>query len=84
MNEIKSTPLLIKEIDKANHAIVGMIIYCIAAYFIHPILALGVVVIIATLKEVRDQIVYKGFNTVDLLYTVAGAIPTFILTLLKW
>lgn len=71
--------LLIKEIDKANHFIVGTILFCFFATFISPVFSLMLVYLVAFLKEVFDS----KSDLVDLLYTVLGALPVFILLMIK-
>ena len=77
--------LIISEIDKANHFIVGTILYCIFSLFLSPLVSLIPVIIIAAGKEVRDMVVYKRnkFDVPDFLYTIAGALPVLILNVLK-
>jgi hypothetical protein len=77
------TKLLVKQIDKANHFIVGNIIFCAASLFLNPILSLLLVILVATGKEVRDYLTYKVFDIKDLLYTVAGAVPVLLTQILK-
>ena len=79
------TPLLIKKIDKANHFIVGGLIYCILTWIIGPFLAYLSVVVIAALKELIDMYRYKHtyFDLWDFLYTVLGSIPPSIVELKK-
>lgn len=71
------TPLLIKKIDKANHFIVGGLIYCLLTMFIGPFLAYISVAVIAALKELIDMYRYKHtyFDVWDFVYTIIGAIP---------
>ena len=73
----------IKEIDKANHIIIGMVTYCIAACFLHPALAMLAVVFVAFAKECWDYIDYGKFDVFDFLYTIGGSIPALILTIIK-
>lgn len=70
--------LIFKQIDKANHFIVGTILYCFLTIFLGPILSFIMISIIATFKELFDE----RFDVIDLLYTIAGALPPFILNLL--
>ena len=62
--------------DKANHFIYGFFIYVFAAFVISNSLAFGVVCLFAIGKEVRDQIVYKGFDIFDIFFTI---LPTIIM-----
>ena len=75
---------LIPQIDKANHVILGMLIYCASACFLHPALAIAIVAGAAFTKEFWDYLDYGLFDFYDFLYTVGGAIPALILTLVKW
>ena len=77
------TKLLVKQIDKANHFIVGNIIFCAATLFLNPLLSLLIVILVGVGKEVRDYLTYKVFDIKDLLYTIAGALPVLITTLIK-
>lgn len=72
-------PLVVKEIDKANHFIIGTIIYCFANIFVSCYLSLGAVILTALFKEFTDE----TFDFKDLLYSILGAIPVFILNLLQ-
>ena len=71
--------ILIKQIDKANHIIVGGIIYCLFGYFMHPILALIVVILFSLAKEFWD--VYRHrmiFDLHDFIASIVGALPIFL------
>lgn len=70
-------------IDKQYHFIAGMLIYLIAQSFMPLVWALLPVAIIGTLKEVWDYLSKKGTPDVnDLLFTMYGALPIFVLKLL--
>jgi hypothetical protein len=70
-------------IDKQYHFIAGMLIYIIAQLFLPVVWALLPVAIIGTLKEVYDYTSGKGTPDVnDLLFTMYGALPIFVLKLL--
>lgn len=70
-------------IDKQYHFIAGMLIYLIAQSFMPLVWALLPVAIIGTLKEVWDCLSKKGTPDVnDLLFTMYGALPIFVLKLL--
>jgi hypothetical protein len=70
-------------IDKQYHFIAGMLIYLIAQLFMPVAWALLPVVIIATLKEVYDYLSGKGTPDInDLLFTIYGALPIFVINLL--
>jgi hypothetical protein len=77
------TKLLVKQIDKANHFIVGTLVFCAATLFLNPLLSLLLVTLIGVGKEVRDYLTYKVFDIKDLLYTIAGALPVLITTIIK-
>ena len=77
-----NTPLLITKIDKANHFIVGYLIYSIF-FLIIGYWALVPVFIAAAGKEVFDSYTRKlPFDWYDFLYTIAGCIPNFITTII--
>ena len=70
-------------IDKQYHFIAGFCIYIIAQLFMQPIPAMIPVIAIGTLKEVWDYISKKGTPDInDLLFTIYGALPIFIIKLL--
>lgn len=78
------TKLIVSEIDKANHFIVGYLIYFLSCVFLSPFLATLPVIIIAALKEVVDMWRYKRtFDWKDFVYTIAGMVPALILLLIK-
>ncbi len=60
--------------DKANHFIYGFFIYVLSNYFFNDLYSIGIVFLIALFKEIKDQIVYKGFDYKDLLATILPAI----------
>ncbi len=69
-------------IDKANHFIAGTIIYCAAALFLPPAIALIPVMITAAGKEIYDAVSKKGTpDIIDYLFTIAGAIPPLVINL---
>lgn len=75
--------LIIKQIDKANHIIVGMLIYCIFAAFIHPVFALLIVCMFSAAKEFWDMYRHRMiFDWYDFIATIAGAVPSFIISIL--
>lgn len=75
--------ILIKQIDKANHIIVGMLIYCVFAFFIHPALALLVVSLFSLAKELWDVKRHRMiFDMGDFIATIVGAIPSFLIQVL--
>ena len=66
--------------DKANHFIYGFFIYVLSNYFFNDLYSIGIVFLFALGKEIKDQIVYKGFDYKDLLATM---IPSIVLHFLK-
>jgi len=69
------------EKDKLLHFIAGILIYMSASLVMNSWYSLGVVIIIAYLKEVYDSTVTK-FDNKDLIYTVVGGLVTLIYHLL--
>ena len=70
--------------DKQLHFIAGLIIG-LTAIFISWYCAYGLVLIAGVGKEVKDEIVYHGFDVYDLLYTMAGgAVSVAIIEVIKW
>lgn len=70
-------------IDKQYHFIAGMLIYIIAQSLMPPVWAMVPVIAIGTAKEVYDYISMKGTPDIDdLLYTIYGALPIFLIKLL--
>lgn len=65
-------------LDKANHFIYGFIIYVLSNLFLSDLLSVGTVFCFALGKEVRDQIVYKGFDCKDLVVTITPAAIFFV------
>lgn len=61
-------------IDKANHFIYGLIIFILAQLFLNDYYSFGIVFLFAIGKEIKDQIVYKGFDYKDLLVTLLPSI----------
>ena len=78
------TPLFIKEIDKANHVIVGGLIYCAASIIMSPFIAFLFLAIVAGAKEIRDMYVNKtSFDTQDFIYSMVGGLAVFITLILN-
>ena len=65
--------------DKANHFLYGFLIFMISQYFFYDYLSFGIVLVFALGKEIKDQIVYKGFDYKDLLVTLLPAIIVYFL-----
>ena len=66
-------------IDKCLHFIIGFFIYVILGKIVGDYYALISVIVIALIKEIRDQIVYKGFDIGDIMATVIPAAFLFIM-----
>jgi hypothetical protein len=66
--------------DKANHFLYGFLIFMISQYFLNDYLSFGIVFAFALGKEIKDQIVYKGFDYKDLLVTL---LPSIIIHFLR-
>jgi len=70
-------------IDKQYHFIAGFLIFLIAQLFVSDLWAMVVVIAIGTLKEVYDYVSKKGTPDInDLLFTIYGALPIFVINLL--
>ncbi len=59
--------------DKVLHFAAGLIIG-ISALFLPWYLSAAAVIIAGIGKEIKDQIVYGGFDIYDLLFTIAGGV----------
>jgi hypothetical protein len=71
--------LLIKDIDKANHFIVGFLIYFISFIFLGTWLSVIPVILFAGAKEALDMFYRKlPFDYKDFLFTIAGMLPILI------
>ena len=66
--------------DKANHFLYGFLIFMISQYFLNDYISFAVVFAFAIGKEIKDQIVYKGFDYKDLLVTL---LPSIIIHFLR-
>jgi hypothetical protein len=70
-------------IDKQYHFIAGFLIYLIAQFFVPLGYDIAIVAAVGTAKEVDDYLTKKGTPDInDLLYTIYGALPLFILKIL--
>jgi len=70
-------------IDKQYHLIAGFCIYLIAALYMSATLSMITVIAVGTAKEVYDYVSMEGTPDInDLLYTIYGALPLFILKLI--
>lgn len=65
--------------DKANHFIYGFVIFILSSIMLSNLISLGIVFIFAIGKEIRDQIIYKGFDYKDLLSTMIAPITLTLL-----
>lgn len=65
--------------DKANHFIYGFFIYILSNLLVSNVYSLIVVFAFALSKEIKDQIVYKGFDYKDLLATITPAVILYFL-----
>ena len=65
--------------DKANHFIYGFFIYILSNLLVNSVYSLIVVFAFALGKEIKDQIVYKGFDYKDLLTTITPAVILYFL-----
>jgi len=48
----------------------GFILALVVPHFVSDILTLIFIFIVALLKEIRDEIVYKGFDFKDIIFTL--------------
>ena len=80
MNKIQNLVISLIEYDKALHFIAGFCVFVISSCFISDLYSVAVVFIVALAKEIRDQIVYRGWDSKDLGATVLGGL-TVSLTL---
>lgn len=78
----KLVNFLLKHIDKVLHFAFGMLIMLILSIFLPLWLSFLITVLVGAGKELFDQIVYKGFDWVDLGITTAGALITLICLIL--
>lgn len=61
-------------LDKANHFIYGFIIFVASNLLLNDLYSLGVVLLFAIGKEIKDQVVYKGFSIADVISTLTPGI----------
>jgi hypothetical protein len=69
--------------DKVLHFTVGMLIMLGVAIFFPAWVAFLAVCAAALLKEVRDEIVYRGADWRDLVITIAGGLLVWICLLVN-
>lgn len=66
--------------DRANHFIYGFTIYILSSIVFTPLIATLITFGVALGKELYDEYDYRGFDIIDLIFTM---IPSVILTILK-
>lgn len=66
--------------DKCLHFIVGFFLAVLSLHFLSNMLSIILIFTIALMKEIRDEKVYKGFDIIDLIFTV---LPVLILILMR-
>ena len=72
------------EKDKGLHFITGFFIYIISYVLFTATISAILVILAGILKEVFDQIKYKGADILDLFFTVLGGlVALFIFFILK-
>lgn len=75
--------LIVKQIDKANHFILGYLIYFVMFLLFNWYYALLGVILLAFGKELIDSYMRKlPIDKSDLFYTIAGAIPSLVISLI--
>jgi hypothetical protein len=76
--------LIITKIDKANHFIVGTLIFCACDMFLTAAFSFAIVALIGLTKEFRD-VIKRGtsFDFWDFFFTMLGAVPPLALILTK-
>jgi len=78
--KIQNKILELVQHDKALHFMFGFIVFVVSSHFFLDVVAFGITFLIALIKEIRDHIVYKGFDIADLIFTT---IPSIILITLR-
>lgn len=74
--------LFVKSIDKANHFIVGYLIYFVSFIFFGTYWAILPVILIAAFKEVIDFYYKKKYDWIDFAYTLAGMLPALLIKII--
>lgn len=71
--------------DKLMHFIGGYIIFSLALLIVHPLIAFFIVLAIAIINEVYDELrpYGTGFSIADILATIAGVIPISIYLIIR-
>jgi hypothetical protein len=67
-------------LDKANHFIYGFFIFILSQHFFNDYYSMAIVFLFALGKEIKDEIMYKGFDYKDIIATI---IPSVILHILR-
>jgi hypothetical protein len=75
--------ILKQHTDKVFHFVAGMAILEVVSIFCPFWVALIAVLLAGVSKETRDQIVYRGWDWIDLLATVAGGLFSFACILIR-
>lgn len=57
-------------LDKANHFVYGFAIFVLSNLLLNGLYSLGIVFLFAIGKEIKDQVVYKGFSIADAIVTL--------------
>ena len=68
--------------DKANHAFYGLALYSLLA-LVSPLLAIVLVITIGVGKEIYDEIQYGGFDTIDIVFTIALPVVLYTISLVR-
>jgi hypothetical protein len=71
-------------LDKANHFLYGFFIYTFFSMFMDHEMAVGIAFAFGVLKEIRDHIVYKKADILDLFFTVLPGIIITVTESIKW
>jgi len=64
--------------DKCLHFIVGFVLAILSLHFFSGIVSIIIIFLIALIKEIRDEITHKGFDIVDIIFTI---LPIIIMVL---
>lgn len=70
-------------LDKANHFVYGFIIFVLSNLLLNDLYSLGIVFLFAIGKEIKDQVVYKGFSIVDAIVTIAPGTLLYLINFLN-
>ena len=82
-NDIQNKIVELIQHDKALHFMFGFFLFVLSNIFLSDSYCIGIVFIVALIKEIRDEIVYKGFDWRDIIATVLPSICILVLNLLK-